>query len=123
MSAIHAVLLVPEEGDPLGLLKGGPCGSRPPKAWLHEGIWRHGHASSNDNFPRALAIAWSGVLWQARPWLERAAIRAKCERRHSIRDLLDEVVFLGEGVGALVEALYELGTVVILDANGKEVTP
>jgi len=29
---IAAILLVPEEGDPLGLLKEGPCGARPPIA-------------------------------------------------------------------------------------------
>lgn len=27
---VHAVLLVPHEGDPLGLLANGPCGARPP---------------------------------------------------------------------------------------------
>ena len=30
MSKIHAVLLIPEEGDPMGLLADGVCGARPP---------------------------------------------------------------------------------------------
>ena len=36
VSEIKAVLLIPAEGDSLGLLKEGPCGARPPMAhmWL-----------------------------------------------------------------------------------------
>lgn len=32
MSKVHAVLLVPEKGDPHELLAWGPCGARPPMA-------------------------------------------------------------------------------------------
>jgi hypothetical protein len=46
MTDIHAVLLIPTEGDPHGLLREGPCGARPPIArhfprWeaLHEESW------------------------------------------------------------------------------------
>ena len=31
---MHAVLLIPEEGDPLGLLADGVCGARPPQMAL-----------------------------------------------------------------------------------------
>jgi hypothetical protein len=30
---VHAVLLTPEKGDPLGLLHGEPCGAKPPIAF------------------------------------------------------------------------------------------
>ncbi len=36
----HAVLLVPEEGDPRGLLKSSGCMHRPPSAWCY-GPWLH----------------------------------------------------------------------------------
>lgn len=32
MTEIKGILLIPEEGDPRGLLKEGPCGARPPFA-------------------------------------------------------------------------------------------
>ena len=47
MRDIQAVLLVPAERDPLGLLAEGPCGARPPMAFSgatcdsHEGADRH----------------------------------------------------------------------------------
>jgi hypothetical protein len=34
MPEIKAILLVPVEGDPHGLLKEGPCGARPPTAYV-----------------------------------------------------------------------------------------
>ncbi|KKN69876.1 hypothetical protein LCGC14_0437000 [marine sediment metagenome] len=138
MSAIHAVLLVPEYVDPHGLLQEGPCGARPPTLklllkrrgdtehqWLPHStfavydIRRHTLAGRH-----ALVLAWDGRdLWQARPWLERAARRADCKHWRHLKAWLDEAVFLGENINTLVTALTELGTPVLLDADGLEVTP
>ena len=35
---IKTILLVPEDSDPHGLLKEGPCGARPPTAWRYWSI-------------------------------------------------------------------------------------
>ena len=78
MSKVHAVLLIPAEGDPRGLLEKGPCGARPPiacwdgerwKSWTDNGWW----------WPvvpgrRALVLAWGGEpVWQGAVWTEVAA--------------------------------------------------
>ena len=42
MSAIHAVLMAPWAGDPLGLLAEGVCGARPPMAVQLGGRQWHG---------------------------------------------------------------------------------
>ena len=77
----HAILLVPTEGDPHGLLKWGLCGARPPVAWHgvcpHHGpvgAWRedclHGICCTTWGGPtrcprhvlkkQALVLAWEG---------------------------------------------------------------
>ena len=75
MSEIKAVLLIPTEGDPHGLLKEGPCGARPPMAGRHDGYWyeyeddgdiglavqgNDGHWASPAGAPTALVLAWDG---------------------------------------------------------------
>jgi hypothetical protein len=72
---IAAVLLIPEAGDPLGLLADGVCGARPPvlvkapHGWTSEANYRrylaHGHNSTPlstgpISVPRALVLAWDG---------------------------------------------------------------
>ena len=54
MSRIHAVLLVPEESDPLGLLADGVCGARPPHAaelQCFDGHHRRWTAAGSPDFP------------------------------------------------------------------------
>ena len=70
MSKVHAVLLVPAEGAPHGLLREGPCGARPPMAvrWhpdvLHtmplDGEWHEGGAPGKADRITALVLAWNG---------------------------------------------------------------
>ena len=111
---IHAVLLVPENGDPLGLLAGGVCGAKPPLAikrrnqggrWL---AW-DGLRSTTGG---ALVLAWDGcVVEEARPYVERAGIDSGLLRRF-VAALLQ-----GMNLGA---DLFP-GTVVLLDADGRDV--
>jgi len=74
-SDIHAILLVPHEGDPHDLLRGGSCRARPPRAWCwsKDGKWRewedvvlpgstrqrHGVRGAS---ARALVLAWDGEV-------------------------------------------------------------
>jgi hypothetical protein len=75
MSKVHAVLLVPEPGDPHGLLREGPCGARPPVAVKVDDVWvdpwkeptdvrtRHALAHFFERsiaLPTALVLAWGG---------------------------------------------------------------
>jgi len=62
----RAILLVPPEGDPDGLLKGGPGGYRPPVAvrTLEPRRWRQrGHLElPRWDHPQALLLAWDGLV-------------------------------------------------------------
>ena len=58
----HALILIPEEGDPHGLLAEGVCGARPPTAWLHTddpGLWIPSDVAHDDT-GEALVLAWDG---------------------------------------------------------------
>ena len=70
---IAGVLLAPTAGDPLGLLKRGPLGYRPPYAWQipatltgnpYAGTWLAGQENGRPGRdmanPRALVLAWNG---------------------------------------------------------------
>ena len=63
---INAVLLVPADGDPNGLLREGPCGGRPPTAyttWVDgksDGQWRANDDSMDIEPGDALVLAWDG---------------------------------------------------------------
>mgnify|MGYP003663702444 CR=1 FL=1 len=63
MSKIKAILLVPAEGDPHGLLREGPCGARPPMAYWYKGAWAPctAKAAHSHDKRRALVLAWDGV--------------------------------------------------------------
>ena len=130
MSKVHAVLLVPEPGDPHGLLKEGPCGARPPTVEVHEsrcecpthrwaGSFRRCsvcHIASGQRIGRALVLAWDGkpvaeglfrlaMQWDARgitPWPETP---------QGIANMLD------------TRSDLALGTLVLLDAEGREAAP
>lgn len=64
----HAVLVVPAEGDPGGLLAAGPCGSAPPAVYRIPGEdWQPGLAPKPDRPPPkilrfALPLWWDGAL-------------------------------------------------------------
>lgn len=129
MSKIKAVLLVPERDDPHGLLREGPCGARPPMAYQETGtgIWRpyrgplgEAHPENND----ALVLAWDGepvvegwrrILFgrmfdeRLRPLLWSATVE-------HIRILALERMRFWENSG------MTLGTLVLLDAEGRKVS-
>ena len=100
MSKIHAVLLVPEEGDPHGLLREGPCGARPPMAWQNaECRWfplphlSYDAALLGLEWQRALVLAWDGE--PVVEGLDRLS-RATGYEDHWRPDNLDELVWLAK---------------------------
>jgi len=122
---IRAVLLVPEEGDLHGLLREGPCGARPPMVWEYqmgqERRWiMPRYADEWEAYAtgrRALVLARDGeVVTEG----VDAALRAhsRCcipgEADSDIRRVL-------KGLPAKAW-LLRLGTIVLLDADGREVT-
>lgn len=75
MADIHAVLLIPAEDDPHGLLAEGPCGARPP-IWTDELM----DALTGEFYVRrqALVLAWGGqVLSESLDRAARIASRAE----------------------------------------------
>ena len=132
---IHAVLLVPAEGDPHRLLRTGPCGARPPmvhrwlesarsnRLWSRWYVWSDRSARIHDS-QRALVLAWDG----------EPAAAGIFHARYKADDIdAAELVSLLYGLGSLEDMAAEvrhwklndalLGTVVLLDADGQEVTP
>ena len=132
-SDIQGILLVPAEGDPYGLLADGPCGARPPMAGKHDGYWYEyesdgalglvveqpdGHWDSPEPDARALALAWAGEpVAEGTYWLYcRMGFDAELEESLiSVADLLS-------GRPADVYWLRRIGTLVLIDAEGREVT-
>ena len=129
MPKIKAILLVPSEGDPHGLLREGPCGARPPMAVEGSESW-----SACPWYPECGAIRASLVLaWDGKP------VREGCDRadwtgvespepHHSVRDtwatvfpLMDHPEDTDITVDDLRRLCAELGTIVLLDADGKEI--
>ncbi len=112
MSKVHDVLLVPAEGDPHGLLAEGPCGARPPMAWSGHAVagWRSGWPPAWASH-RALVLAWGGKpVPVSDGWL-------RCS--HITVPLMEQ----GRGFDVLRDALADVGKVVLLDAEGREVNP
>ena len=165
MSEIKAILLVPVKGDPHGLLKGGPCGARPPAAIrrtyprvVHESnewgdptyngekceecgqpwpcatpgkVESEGHVrwkpcNRHSTVADALVLAWHGK--PVREGCDRAdwAGVGSPEPYHSVRDtwatvypLMDHPEDTDVTVDDLRSLYAELGTLVLLDADGK----
>lgn len=114
---VSAVLLVPHPGDELGLLAEGPCGARPPVARKKPGHsdWLPGHAVKPGWSPgprgtlTALVLAWDGK--PVAEGLDRAG--------HWFPGIsLGNVVADGQ-----LCARQGLGTLILLDADGREITP
>ena len=119
MSEIKAVLLVPHEGDPHLLLKEGPCGARPPKAWLSPEGWQAGKAPTSGGRPmvddrhRALVLAWDGKpVAEVQPYIERAGID------YALLAPFVAYALKGMDIG---QGPWP-GTLVLLDAEGQEVS-
>jgi len=119
---VYAVLLVPAEGDPHGLLREGMCGARPPLAWMNGPRWVFGWASERAHV-RALVLAWGGkpvpegldratAAATATPqwWVDHPALSDRRWHTHEI------VEWVGPALAALCGC-----TLVLLDADGREV--
>ena len=115
MSEIKAILLVPAEGDPHGLLREGPCGARPPMAVEGSESW-----SACPWYPECGAIRASLVLaWDGKP------VREGCYRVADTNNVTPTAVpgaikCALEG-DPILRSISELGTIVLLDADGKEI--
>ncbi len=126
-AAYHGVLLVPEEGDPLGLLDEGPCGFRPPFAYWHThstgDSWCFGgHLLDGMGAYRcALVLVWDGNASEVGCFL--------LEGWGGLNLWVTLDLFLsGPQDASEVEELLAhmetpVGRVVLVDANGREVAP
>lgn len=139
---IRAVLLVPTEGDPRGLLEGGPCGAQPPiaqeyadglRSWWQSGDhdrhaehWRSRATRAALTYRtgrRALVLAWDGEP------VAEGCFRADTTEWYLFVELITSIM-AGElrawsempktNVGALADLVP--GTLVLLDAEGQEVS-
>jgi len=128
MSEIRRILIVPEEGDPHGLLKEGPCGARPPTVvkvgdvWLNPWVrptdpdvctvlteWAFGKLA----LPTALVLAWDGEpVAEVQPYIERAGID------YALLAPFVTYALKGMDIG---QGPWP-GTLVLLDAEGQEVS-
>lgn len=126
MSEVKAVLLVPAEGDPHGLLKEGPCGARPPKAWrcderyhrleADHGRWfsmseSEAHLPALESGGDALVLFWDGKL------VPEGMDRAARVYPHARRVAWASARALGQEMERL-----KYGILVLLDAEGREVS-
>jgi len=130
MSKVHAVLLIPEEGDPHGLLHEGPCGARPPRAWCcdwetdDEGeTWttepRWLPARSFTSAARhALVLACDGKPVEVGCFYAAQGSRFLSPTR--VRNIVQNA--LHGGYHWRRRNLEERGTLVLLDAEGREVS-
>jgi len=115
---IKTILLVPEDSDPRGLLKGGPCGAQPPTMWLHRGKWGRVRLRGKPE-KEALALAYEGkplpsgclaaISWDmcGLAWLD-------------VLDCVERTVESGP-VGWWPPELIEHGTILLIDEDGQEV--
>lgn len=127
MSEIKAVLLVPPkgDGDPHGLLREGPCGARPPTAYIPNRGWKWKAGPCAEEYPlrRALVLAWEGK--PVPEGMDRAARCWEAVTEESSRGLQAYDRWWCSLVDAFCLAhecrRHGLGTVVLLDAEGREV--
>ncbi len=121
-SEVVAVLLVPAEGDPHGLIAEGPCGARPPVAYRDLNRWTDDPpATVWPPAPFALVLAWEG-----KPVAE-GIFRVSCnDTEYGIDDWILAVTYILTGIDngvTLLEASEDFGAPVLLDADGNEVSP
>jgi len=129
MSEIKAILLVPEKGDPLGLLADGVCGSRPPMA-VRRTYPRVVHESNELGDPTAPCEVCRAC---GRPWPcdtpgkveSEGHVRWKPANRYTT--VFDALVLawdgkpVPEGVERLGRPPGRSGTLVLIDVDGKEI--
>lgn len=132
MTAIHAVMLVPAEGDPHGLLADGPCGARPPMAHMRPrppgttGAVEWGAGEKGYATPHALVLKWKGkparlgMLWAG--WLLEEQGWTPLESEPEPHEFLHWRAFdlTPEALARFCEEAG-LGTVVLLGADGREI--
>ena len=129
MPDIKAILLKPAEGDPHGLLKEGPCGARPPTAYWYKRAWAPctAKAAHSHDKRRALVLAWGGK--PVREGCYRAADASgyapsavsgaiECALVYAPMNYPDDTHLTVDDLRRLCS---ELGTIVLLDADGKEI--
>lgn len=131
---IRGVLLIPAEGDPFRLLRDGPWGARPPTALLCNadernrpgvpGAWHPAGPPCREH-PRTRAL----VLWAEGRVVPDGVFRAWFHTDDVAGDALGPLVG-AEDPGEVIEAVMSwrrndepLGTLVCLDADGREVSP
>lgn len=72
---VRAVLLVPAEGDPHGLLREGPCRARPPMAWACDWcLKRSSHARACGLHWNAATAERCGCCDKRSAWSEQRAL-------------------------------------------------
>ena len=120
MSKIKAVLLVPERDDPHGLLREGPCGARPPMAFLWRATDRWLPMSLGDETiaPRALVLAWDGK--PVAEGLDRLGHHPRVTRGWAEKVVGFALGWWPDDVDALTDPDLP-GTLILLDADGQEV--
>ena len=139
---VHAVLLRVAEADPHGLLADGPCGARPPVVYRsrgcgvgHSDSWaphsefvRRGECYMCDYPEESLVLAWDGgPVWQGAVWAEGVLAALDCDETPSWRLLVNRVARVlrpgGTRLSKMLQRLVgDLGTLVLLDAEGREVS-
>jgi hypothetical protein len=130
---IDTVLLIPAEGDPLGLLSEGVCGARPPTVervrddaeygcsrWCFSG--RTNFSAMKQKFgadyQRALVLAWDGK--PVEEGLDRLGRTPNVTRVWALNVVFFALGVLTDDVDGLAEHGLP-GTLMLLNAEGREV--
>ncbi len=134
----HAILLIPAEGSEL--LREGPCGARPPTVLLCRtdernrpgvpGSWHLATVPCREH-PRTLALVlvWEGAdVWQGMEVCARLDVPVPntcltaADVRHAIQ-AARRSDWDRDWVERIRVTASPLGTVLLLDANGREIQP
>jgi hypothetical protein len=123
MAEIKAILLIPEKGDPLGLLADGVCGSRPPMAlrWT-DATWGACGSADVPQTPscrmydpgEALVLAWDGKS------VREGCYRAADASGYAPSAVPGAVECALDG-DQMIRSISELGTIILLDAEGQDI--
>lgn len=151
MTTISAILLIPADGDAHGLLRDGPCGARPPtirhpsagasqcsrcrgSGILAVDEYVAGSCPECEHgvlYSRALVLAWDGDIvpdgCDRADWC-RASARGSAhtpgrDTAYLVLGVLGRTMRLRDHTSVLADFVADLGTIVLLDADGREVTP
>jgi hypothetical protein len=128
MDKFVSILIVPTEGDPMGLLAEGPCGLRPSLVWKkNDGSWSPGrecYILTEDHVDEgALVLAWDN-----KP-VASACLIACGEDFVPAKMLYDDIASWfndeepNEYITDIADSLDFLGLFILLDVKGREVGP